>query len=88
MSNKKTKKFDIYKTFEIFNRLLINVIKDEIIKFVLVETDGFLASSSYVQADINKNDVVQLSILNNQKLYNIITNSWSRYQQKKNNEGY
>jgi len=82
----KKNKLDIFKTFDIFNSEAIGVLKNEIIKFVLIETDNFFSSKSCIKTDIGINDSVQISVINNKKLYNLLTNSWRKYKQKIKNE--
>ena len=84
----KKKKFDIFRTFEIFNSEAISIIRERIIKFVLVEADNFFITKSFLNADINKDDDVQITILNNKNVYNLLTNSWRKYQQRVKNEDY
>lgn len=82
----KKKKFDIFKTFEIFNSEALSIIKQRILKFVLIEADNMPDKQTSITAEIDKNNDVQLSILNNTKFYNLLSCTWHKRQQKLNNE--
>lgn len=105
----KKKKFNIINTFDIFSTEAISIIKDKIIKFVLIEADNFFIPKSkdnknnkkkiLVPVINNLDDIeystsieniddntVYFSVLNNRKLYNFMTNSWERYNNKAQNE--
>ena len=80
------KKFDIIKTFEIFNTETINVIRERIIQFVLVEAENFFASKTAITAEITSDDTICFSVLNNEKVYNLLTNAWRKKQKRMENE--
>jgi len=80
------KKFDIFKTFEIFNSTAVSIIKERIIQFVHIEAENFFMTQSSVTASITKDNAVQLSVLNNEKVYNLLTCTWRKYQQRVLNE--
>ncbi|OGI22971.1 MAG: hypothetical protein A2287_08940 [Candidatus Melainabacteria bacterium RIFOXYA12_FULL_32_12] len=82
----KKKKYNIFKTFDMFNSEAMNIIKERLIKFVLIEADNFMGKSHSVTTDISSDNSIQLSILNNKKLYNLLNNTWQRKQQKVENE--
>ncbi|MFH0702061.1 MAG: hypothetical protein V2B14_00780 [bacterium] len=95
--------FDIFKTFDIFNSEALSIIKDKIIKFILIETNDFSSkkeknffitkkfdnsfdAKSYIKTDIEKDEFIYFSVLNNKKCYNLLTNTWRKYEQKMKNE--
>jgi len=80
------KKFNIFKTFDIFNSEAMNVIKERIIKFVLIEADNFMGKSSSVTTDVGQDDSVQVTVVNNPKMYHLLSNTWRRKQQKLQDE--
>jgi len=106
----KKKKFNIFNTFEMFNCESISILKDKIIKFVLIEADNFFipklqnnrdiygqkilhpvhmssdSTDSCVSAEMITNDTIYFSVLNNKKMYNLLTNSWGRYKSRLENE--
>ena len=69
-----------------FNSEAMNIIKERLIKFVLIEADNFMGKSHSITTDISSDNSIQLSILNNKKLYNLLNNTWQRKQQKVENE--
>ncbi len=85
---KKKKRFDIFKTFEIFNSEAASVIKESIIRFVLVEAENFFITKSCLKTNIMKDESVNFSIINNQKIYNLLSTVWKKYQKKDENEAF
>jgi len=82
----KKKKFDIFKTFDIFDSEAISIIKERIIKFVLIEAENFFITKSNINAEFDKDEALQITVFNNPKVYNLLTNTWNRYKQKVQNE--
>lgn len=80
------KKFDIIRTFEIFNAETMNVIRERIIKFVLIEAENFFAKKTAVTAEITTDDSICFSVLNNEKVYHLLTNAWRKHQKRIENE--
>ena len=69
-----------------FNSEAINVIKDRIIRFVLVEADNLFAGKSSIEASTNNDESTQITVVNNKKVYNLLENTWRKRQQKLQNE--
>jgi len=80
------KNFDILKTFDIFNAESVRIIRDRIVRFVLVETENFFASKSSIVTELDKDENAQITIVNNAKLYNLLENTWKRHKKKLENE--
>ena len=68
------------------NAIAINVIKDRIIRFVLVEADNLFAGKSSIEASTNNDESTQITVVNNKKVYNLLENTWRKRQQKLQNE--
>lgn len=106
----KKRKFNIFNTFDVFSSEAISILKNTIIKFVLIEADNFFipkfqdnteslgkkllcpvyapsdSVDSCVSAEISNNDTIYFSVLNNKRMYNLLTNSWRRYKSRVENE--
>lgn len=82
----KKRRFDIFNTFELFNMEALNVIKERIIKFVLIEADNLSGKKSDITADLAKDDTVQLTVFNNLGLYTLLDSTWRKRQQKLKDE--
>jgi hypothetical protein len=80
------KKWDILKTFEIFNSEAIGVIRERIVKFVLIEAENFFAGKSSISTSIKSDESAQITVVNNQKLYNLLDSTWRKRQQKLKDE--
>ena len=79
----KSKKLDILKTFEIFNKENIGVLKDKIIEIILVEADNIFSNNKHLfTLDIKKNNAVQISVLNDRKTYDLLSSTWKRHKMK------
>jgi len=70
---------DIFATFDIFNSEAMSIIKDRVVRFVLVESGGISGHESCITANADNNNVIHISVLNNEKVYNLLTASWNRY---------
>jgi len=77
---------DILKTFEIFSRESISIIRQRIVKFFLFETNSPTDTDFCIHADIKSSNETQISVFNNEKVYNLLTTTWQRYQKRQNNE--
>jgi hypothetical protein len=82
----KNNSFNIINTFDIFNAETVGIIKDRIIKFMLIEAENFFIAKSSVSAEINKNDNVQFTVFNDKKMYNLLTSAWLKHQKRLRNE--
>lgn len=80
---KKSGKYDIIKTFEIFNRENISRLKDKLVEIILVEADNIFAKSEKVfDLDFKKNKSIQISVYNDKNTYDLLSNTWKRYKLK------
>ncbi len=84
---KKKRKFEILRTFEIFNRESLSVLKDKFIEIVLIETENIFskASINLFNVDLKKDDSVQITVINDNRTYDLLSNTWKRFNKKKNN---
>lgn len=83
------KKFDIYKTFDVFNSESINSFKAKMLKIVFVEAENiFLNKASCIIADITNENNPYLTILNNRKIFNLLNNYITRQNKIKNHENH
>ena len=79
---KKKRKFDILKTFEIFNRESLGILKDKLIEIVMLETDNIFSKKSLFNIDFKKDDSVQITVINDRKTYDLLSNTWKRHKKK------
>ncbi len=78
---------DILKTFELFNKESMGILKDRIVRFFLIETQNASSVSDFcMYSHIKKNKEVQISVVNNAKAYNLLTAAWHRQKKKIENE--
>ncbi|MDD3150620.1 MAG: hypothetical protein PHV68_07265 [Candidatus Gastranaerophilales bacterium] len=80
------KKFNILKTFEIFNMEAISILREAIVRFMLIETDNFFKEENAMKATIDKNNQIDISIINKPKMYSLMTNVWYKKQRLEENE--
>lgn len=85
------KKLNILKTFEVFNKENINILKDKIVEIVLVEADNIFSKATgrnMFELDFKKNNSVQISVFNDKETFDLLSNTWKRHKQKqlKNND--
>lgn len=71
---------NIFKTFENFLALPVNIIKNRILRFVLVEQTG---SKSSIEVE-NSGNTSQFTIVNNEKVYRLLTSV--AYKKRKEDE--
>jgi len=78
-----TKKADIFKTFEIFNRETLSILRDRLVEIVLIETDNIFskANKKLFEVDFKKNNSLQISVFNDKPMYDLLANTWRRKQQ-------
>jgi len=82
------KKFDIIKSFEIFNSEALSVIKDKIIEIVLIEAENIFSkhpamTNSLFNVDMKKDNSFQVTIYNDKKTYDLLSNTWKRQKLRK-----
>ncbi|OGI03713.1 MAG: hypothetical protein A2Y25_08230 [Candidatus Melainabacteria bacterium GWF2_37_15] len=78
------KSSDIYKTFEIFNKDNISILKDRLIEIILIEADNIFSrkNKNMFELDFKKNNSVQISVYNDKEMYDLLSNTWKRYKMK------
>jgi len=81
-------KFDISKTFDIFNSDTVNVLKDKLVKLVFVEAENIFLNKSCIMADISSENNTYLTVLNNHKVFNLLNNYIKKQNKKNDNENY
>ncbi len=82
----KHKKFDIIRTFEVFNRENLAVLKDRIIEIILIEADNIFSNNKKIfDIDLRKNKSIQISVFNDKKTYDLLSNTWKRHKIKQGN---
>lgn len=83
---KKKRKFDILKTFEIFNLESLSILKDKFLEIVMLETENIFSSNknSFFNIDFKKDDSVQITVMNDRKTYDLLSNTWKRHKKKIN----
>jgi len=83
---KKKRKLNILKTFEIFNREALSLLKDKFLEIVLLETENIFSShhNNLFNIDFKKDDSVQITVINNRRTYDLLSNTWKRHKKKIN----
>jgi len=83
---KKKRKFDILKTFEIFNLESLSILKDKFLEIVMLETENIFSSNknSFFNIDFKKDESVQITVMNDRKTYDLLSNTWKRHKKKIN----
>lgn len=83
---KKKNKFDILKTFEIFNMESLSILKDKFLEIVMLETENIFSShkNNLFNVDFKKDDSVQITVINDRQTYDLLSNTWKRHKKKIN----
>jgi hypothetical protein len=71
-------KFSILKTFEIFNREALKILAGRIINIFMLETPENKMKGIFV--DHNKKNETQITVVNNPKVYNLLTSAMYKSQ--------
>ncbi|MEI7474730.1 MAG: hypothetical protein WCK67_08115 [bacterium] len=80
------KRFDIFKTFDIFEQVSLSVIRETIIKLVFVETENFFANKPDLTLDLTKDNNAQITVINNKRVYNLLSSAMMRKEKLKEHE--
>ena len=72
---------NIFKTFEIFNRQSISILKDRVVKIFLFETNNPQSKDFCVYSHLKNNNETQISVFNNQGVYNLLNCALERSKQ-------
>ncbi|MFA6989908.1 MAG: hypothetical protein WC197_07545 [Candidatus Gastranaerophilaceae bacterium] len=73
-------KVNILKTFEIFNREAMKILAKRVINVFMLETPEDSIKGIFV--DHNKKNETQITVVNNQKVYNLLTSAMYKTQKK------
>ncbi len=63
---------DIFKTFETFLKEPLSILKNNILQIVSIQTGNIFANKPSVELSLTK-DKTQITVVNNEKLYNLLT---------------
>lgn len=74
---------NIFKTFEIFLKEPLSILRDNFIQIVSLQTDNIFEKKPSLDVSLMK-DKAQLTVVNNEKLYNLL--SLVTYRAKKKEE--
>lgn len=78
---------NIFKTFEIFLKEPLSILRDNFIQIVSVQTGNIFEQKPSIDVSLLKNKA-QLTVVNNEKLYNLLSIATLRAKNKaKSNEG-
>ena len=76
---------NIFKTFEIFLKEPLSILKSNIIQIVSVQTGNIFKKKPSIDVSLMK-DKAQLTVVNNEKLYNLLSLVTHRAKQKEQKE--
>lgn len=65
-------KMDIFKTFETFLKEPLSILRDNFIQIVSLQTGNIFANKPSVEVSLTK-DKTQITVVNNEKLYNLLS---------------
>ena len=63
---------NIFKTFEIFLKEPLSILKDNLIQLVSIQTGNFFANKPSIDVTMMK-DKTQITVVNNEKLYKFLS---------------
>lgn len=76
---------NIFKTFEIFLKEPLSILRDNFIQIVSVQTGNIFEHKPSIDVSLMKNKT-QLTVVNNEKVYNLLSLVQHRAQKKKETE--
>ncbi|MBE7704043.1 MAG: hypothetical protein E7Z89_08355 [Cyanobacteria bacterium SIG28] len=76
---------NIFKSFETFLKEPLSILKDNFIQIVSIQTGNIFENKPSVDVSITK-DKTQITVVNNEKLYNLLSLVNYKANQKKLNE--
>lgn len=71
---------NIIKTFEVFNKEAVKLLKERVINIFLIDTGE--NSNKGITVNINKKNETQVTVLNNQRVYNLLSSAMYKQKQK------
>ena len=74
---------NIFKSFETFLKEPLSILKDNFIQIVSIQTDNIFSHKPSIDVDVKKNKT-QITVINNEKVYNLLSLVTSRHQMKQN----
>lgn len=80
------KRFDIFKTFEIFEQASLSVIRETIIRLVFIETENFFINKPELTFEKTKDNNAQITVINNKRVYNLLSSAMKRKEEQKKYE--
>ena len=76
---------NIFKTFEIFLKEPLSILKDNFVQIVSIQTGNIFENKPSIDVSMMKNKA-QLTVVNNEKLYNLLSLVTHRAKQKQETE--
>lgn len=76
---------NIFKTFETFLKEPLSILKDNFIQIVSVQTGNIFANKPSVDVTLMK-DKAQITVVNNERMYNLLSLVTARAKQKAQQE--
>ena len=76
---------NIFKTFEIFLKEPLSILRDNFIQIVSIQTDNIFTHKPSIDVSILK-DKAQITVVNNEKLYKLLSIVNHRAEKKKERE--
>lgn len=73
---------NIFKTFEIFLKEPLSILRDNFIQIVSIQTANIFENKPSIDVDMMKNKA-QITVVNNEKVYNLLSLAQHRAEQKK-----
>ena len=73
---------NIFKTFETFLKEPLSILRDNFIQIVSIQTNNIFENKPSVDVTMTK-DKTQITVVNNEKLYNLLTLVNRRVKEKK-----
>ena len=76
---------NIFKTFEIFLKEPLSILKDNLIQIVSLQTGNIFENKPSIDVSVTK-DKTQITVVNNEKVYNLLSMVQHRANMKKTTE--
>lgn len=76
---------NIFKTFEIFLKEPLSILRDNFVQIVSIQTDNIFEHKPSIDVSLMKNKA-QLTVINNEKVYNLLSLVTGRARAKMMNE--
>lgn len=73
---------NIFKTFEIFLKEPLSILRDNFIQIVSIQTANIFENKPSIDVSMMKNKA-QITVVNNEKVYNLLSLAQHRAEQKK-----